>query len=120
MPKYQLEIGLKCDTIEHVKEIEARNLDEAYEIGSSWAIEEYCIVLATPVDDAGKLTADFDELIKSIRSTMRSLSQNKISGDEFRSPEGVVWASRFLQEMNHSINDSMWRAIDTTPIKEKD
>lgn len=116
MPKYLLEIGLKGNTIEHDQIVEARTIDEAQDRANHWAIEEYCIAHATPIDDAGKLMVELDDLTSSIRGVIRSLSRNEISGEDFRSPKGCDRAERFLRAMRDGIDAATKQSIEGSEI----
>lgn len=111
MPKYKIEIGLKGDTIEHEKEVTAPNLNEAYAEARSWAVEEYCIAQATPIDKDGEIAEELDELAGAIRSVVLTMK---------RSGYGPKAAQKFIEHMRDHISGSIGQVKDdmenlTTP-----
>ena len=103
MPSYKISIGLKGDTIEHEKEIKASNLSEAYDQAHDWAVEEYCIAQAVPLDKEGELAEEMDELTRSIRSIVLTMT---------RRGHGPVCAHHFLNQMRDHISDAIEEAKD--------
>lgn len=103
MPKYKIEIGLKGDTIEHEKEVNASNLNDAYSQAHDWAVEEYCITQATPLDKDGELAEELDALAWSIRSVVLTMK---------RSGYGPNAAQKFIEHMSDHISRSIDQVKD--------
>lgn len=98
MPNYKLEIGLKGDTIEYEKEVRADSLNAAYNLACSWAVEEYCIVQATPLDKEGELAEEINEFTKSVRSIVLTMTRQGL---------GPISAHKFLEHMRNYVSDAI-------------